>query len=41
MLGYIYSTVDYVVDAIYFVLLCGVFVGGIFLWYHDAKQDSE
>jgi hypothetical protein len=41
MLGYIYSTMDYVVDAIHFVLLCATFMGGIWLWYNDTKQKTK
>lgn len=41
MLGYVYSTVDYIVDGVHFVLLCGVFVGGIVLWYKNPLKDSQ
>jgi hypothetical protein len=41
MLGYVYSTMDYIVSAVHFVLLCGVATIGIFLWYNDAKQNNK
>jgi hypothetical protein len=38
MLGYIYSTMDYVVDGIYLFLLASLFFGGIVYLINDFKN---
>lgn len=41
MLGYVYTTVDYIVNGVHFVLLCGVATLGIFLWYKNPPKDTQ
>jgi hypothetical protein len=38
MLGYIYSTMDYVVDGIHLFLLASLFFGGIVYLINDFKN---
>jgi hypothetical protein len=38
MLGYIYKTMDYVVDGVYFVLLVSLFFGGLVYLINDFKN---
>ncbi len=38
MLGYIYSTIDYVVDGIYLFLLASLFIGGLVYLINDFKN---
>ncbi len=38
MLGYIYSTIDYVVDGIYLFLLASLYFGGLVYLINDFKK---
>ena len=38
MLGYTYSTLDYVIDGIYFFVLASLFVGGLVYLINDFKN---
>jgi hypothetical protein len=38
MIGYIYSTVDYVIDGIHLLLLASLFLGGIVYLINDFKK---
>jgi len=38
MLGYIYSTMDYVVDGVYLLLLSSLFFGGAVYLINDFKK---
>jgi hypothetical protein len=38
MLGYTYSTIDYVIDGVYLVLLASLFVGGLVYLINDFKN---
>jgi hypothetical protein len=38
MLGYIYSTMDYVIDGIYFFVLASLLLGGLVYLINDFKN---
>ena len=38
MLGYIYTTIDYVIDGIHLFLLASLFLGGVVYLINDFKK---
>ena len=38
MIGYIYSTIDYVIDGIHLALLGSIFLGGLVYLINDFKK---